>query len=80
MCSEELYQKSFKGSVVQSDWLRKCHMQTSNDPSAAKDFSGQKQVITTNDSALVVVSKNKIQAWRVDIWLQFGSRGRRMCL
>jgi hypothetical protein len=54
MCSEELHQNSSEGSVVQSDWLPKCHMETGNDPSAAKDFSGQKKVITTNDSALAV--------------------------
>jgi hypothetical protein len=31
-------------SVVQSDWLPKYHMETGNDSSAAKDFSGQKNV------------------------------------
>jgi hypothetical protein len=48
MRSEELHQKSSEGSVVQSDWLPKCHMETGNDSSAAKDFSSQKKVITTN--------------------------------
>jgi hypothetical protein len=78
MCSEELHQKSSEGSVVQTDWLPKCHMKTSNEPSTAKDFSGQKKVITTNDYAPAVVSRHKIQAWRVVIWLHFGSRGRQM--
>jgi hypothetical protein len=32
------------------------------DPSAAKDFSGQKKVITINDSPPAVVSRHKIQA------------------
>jgi hypothetical protein len=50
MCLDELHQKSSKGIVVQLDWLPKCHMKTGNDPSAAKDFSGQKKVIMTNDS------------------------------
>jgi hypothetical protein len=55
-------------------------METGNDSSAAKDFSGQKKVITTNDSAPVDVSRHKIQAWRVvAIWLHFGSRGSQMC-
>jgi hypothetical protein len=54
-------------------------MEMGNDSSAAKDFSNQKKVITTNDSTLVVVLRHKIQAWRVAIWLHFGSRGRRMC-
>jgi hypothetical protein len=79
MCSEELHQKSSERSVVQSDWLPKCHMEMGNDSSAAKDFSSQKKVITTNDFAPAVVSRHKIQAWRVAIWLYFGSRGRRMC-
>jgi hypothetical protein len=48
-------------------------MEMGNAPSTAKDFSGQKKVITTNDSALAVVSRHKIQAWRVAIWLHFGS-------
>jgi hypothetical protein len=47
MCSEELHQKSSEGSVVQLDWLPKCQMEADNDPSAAKDFSSQKKVITT---------------------------------
>jgi hypothetical protein len=51
MCSEEPHQKSSEGSVVQSDWLPKYHMEMGNESSAAKDFSGQKKVITTNESA-----------------------------
>jgi hypothetical protein len=39
-------------------------MKTGNDPSTAKDFSGQKKVITTNDSTPAAVSRHKIQAWR----------------
>jgi hypothetical protein len=54
-------------------------MKTGNDSSIAKDLSDQKKVITTNDFALVAISRHKIQAWRVAIWLHFGSRGRRMC-
>jgi hypothetical protein len=54
-------------------------MEMGNDLNAAKDFSGQKKVVTTNDSAPVIVSRHKIQAWRVDIWLHFGSGGRQMC-
>jgi hypothetical protein len=73
MFSEELHQKSSEGSVVQSDWLPKCHMETSNDTSAAKDFSGQKKIIMINDCAPIAVSRHKIQAWRVAIWLHFRS-------
>jgi hypothetical protein len=53
--------------------------QIPHDPSAVKDLSGQKKVITTNDCAPAVVSRHKIQAWRVAIWLHFGSQGRQMC-
>jgi hypothetical protein len=45
-------------------------METSNDSSTAKDFY---------DSAPVVLSRHKIQDWRVAIWLHYRSRGRRMC-
>jgi hypothetical protein len=79
MCLEELHQKSSEESVVQPDWLPKCHMEMGNDSSVAKDFSGKKKVIATNDSSPVIVSRHKIQAWRVALWLHFGSRGRRMC-
>jgi hypothetical protein len=37
-------------------------METGNNSGAAKDFSSQKKVITTNDSAPVDVSSHKIQA------------------
>jgi hypothetical protein len=53
-------------------------METGNDSSAIKDFSGQKKVITTNDSTPVADSRHKIQAWRVAIWLHFESRGWQM--
>jgi hypothetical protein len=36
---KELHHKSSKASVVQSDWLPKCNMETGNDYSAAKDFT-----------------------------------------
>jgi hypothetical protein len=51
-------------------------MEMGNYPTVAKDFFGQKKIITTNDSAPAVVSRHKIQSWRVAIWLYFGSRGR----
>jgi hypothetical protein len=78
MCLEELQYKYSKDSVVQLDWLPKCHMKTGNEPSTAKDFSGQKKVIMTYDSALATISRHMIQAWRVSILLHFGSRGNPM--
>jgi hypothetical protein len=40
-------------------------MEMGNDPSAAKDFSGQKEVIMTNDSTLAVVqgTRYKLGEW-----------------
>jgi hypothetical protein len=55
---KELHKKSSEGSAVKSDWLPKCQMETGNDQSAAKGFFGRKKVITTNDSALAVVSRH----------------------